>query len=133
MDFLYYVLAYDVWFYMVHRLLHVPYLYKRYHYQHHAHTHPTCHDTFTAHAVENVFSGLGIVWPFLFGCSKYHGVAAWLFCFGRGIARHDRRCAWLFGTHHLQHHITPGVNFSAVYIDWLCGTRANMRKVNRKS
>lgn len=123
MEFFVYVVAYDAWFYAAHRVLHIPWVYKRYHWQHHVHTHPEWGDTFTAHAVENAVSGLGILAPYLGGgCSGMGLLAAWAFCLARGVARHDARCAWLVGTHHLRHHTMKGKNFSSYYMDWLCGT-----------
>ena len=119
------IVSYDAWFYLVHRLLHVPCLYRRFHYQHHQKRHPTWQDTMTAHAAENAVSGLGVLWPMFLTNASMHGcLAAWLFCFARGFARHDARCAWLVGTHHLMHHTQPDANFSAIYVDWICGTVA---------
>ena len=122
LDVIQYIVAYDVWFYAVHRMLHIPWVYKQYHWQHHTHAHPKWHDTFSAHTVENAVSGLGILLPLAWGCCWKSLVIAWVFCLGRGIARHDARCAWLVGAHHLKHHTTPSKNFSSAYVDWLCGT-----------
>jgi len=128
-DFIQYVVAYDVWFYIAHRILHIPWVYKQYHFQHHMHKHPEWNDTFSAHAVENAVSGLGLFVPLAWGCSWGALMAAWVFCFARGIARHDARCAWLVGAHHLRHHTSPGKNFSSFYIDWLCGTVATSEQL----
>ena len=117
-----FLLAYDLWFYLAHRALHIPWIYKRYHYQHHAHLHPPWHHTFVAHVAENVVSGLGLLLPLAWKRSINALCVAWVVCLVRGVARHDVRCAWLVGAHHLHHHVSPGKNFSAFYIDWLFGT-----------
>jgi len=118
------VLAYDVWFYVVHRLLHVPCVYKRFHYQHHASKHPAAKDAFTASMTENVISGVGIVAPLALQTqpSMAGFMAAYIFCFFRGVLRHDVRAAWLVGHHHLQHHIDPSCNYSSWYLDVALGT-----------
>ena len=120
------VLCYDLWFYAVHRTLHIPAVYNRFHYQHHAHRNPTWQHTFAAHALENGLSGLGLFLPA--ACLPVHAgplAAAWLFCFLRGFARHDKRLPW--SQHHLEHHLSPTCNFSAMYVDYLFGTLAESR------
>jgi len=119
------VVAYDMWFYVVHRALHHPWFYKKYHAQHHRHVRPTWRDAFDSSFVENALSGLGIFVPLLL--PKWSGVGlttAWIYCFFRGLLRHDEQWAWLVGSHHLHHHLNPSVNFSSEYIDKLLGTAA---------
>lgn len=120
------VVSYDLWFYAVHRLLHSPLLYARYHSQHHQHRHPTYRETFVASTVENSVSGLGILAPLLLCPTLPVPVfaAAYAYCFVRGVLRHDARASWLVGAHHLEHHINPHVNFSSFYVDVLFGTAA---------
>ena len=121
------IVGYDLWFYFIHRVLHVPAVYKRFHYQHHAFRHPTAREAFHASVTENVLSGLGILTPVLWLRPFSAGglAAAWFICFVRGVLRHDARAAWLVGHHHLQHHLNPDCNFSAWYIDALLGTAYN--------
>ncbi len=122
------VAGYDAWFYIVHRLLHVPCLYRRFHFQHHTFKHPTFNEAFYASVTENAVSGLGIAAPIVLNkvnntsISMAGFAAAWLFCFLRGVLRHDARAAWIVGRHHLQHHIDPSCNFSSWYIDAVLGT-----------
>lgn len=81
------VLCYDLWFYGVHRLLHLPYFYTRFHWQHHAHRHPTWQHTFDAHWLENGASGLGLFLPCaLFGLDPVALALAWLACLCRGVS-----------------------------------------------
>jgi sterol desaturase/sphingolipid hydroxylase (fatty acid hydroxylase superfamily) len=122
MIFLCFVFCYDVWFYCFHRLLHIPHIYRQFHYQHHVIKHPRWQDTFVASTIENSFSGLGLLVPLLWVDLNISFFWAWLFCACRGIARHDPRCSYIVGNHHLQHHLYPNTNFSAYYIDWICNT-----------
>ena len=115
------VLCYDLWFYGVHRLLHLPYFYTRFHWQHHAHRHPTWQHTFDAHWLENGASGLGLFLPCaLFGLDPVALALAWLACLCRGVARHDPHLP--FSRHHLTHHQTVTCNYSARYIDYIFNT-----------
>lgn len=117
----FHILCYDIWFYCVHRALHLPALYSRYHFQHHAHKYPSWYHAFTAHALENALSSLGLFVPLvLTQWSADAFVTAWLVCLARGIARHDNRLP--LSAHHLEHHVTPTCNFSAAYIDYMFGT-----------
>ena len=118
------VVCYDVWFYVVHRLLHTPRLYAKYHSQHHQHMRPTYRETFVASTAENCVSGLGIFVPLL-NCSTFSlpvFAAAYLYCLVRGVLRHDSRASWLVGDHHLIHHLQPNKNFSSYYVDVIFGT-----------
>ena len=120
------VVSYDLWFYAVHRLLHTPLLYARYHSQHHEHRRPTYREAFVASTVENCVSGLGILAP-LISCPLLPVpvfAAACVYCFVRGVLRHDARASWLVGAHHLEHHLNPRGNFSSYYVDVLFGTVA---------
>ncbi len=55
-----YVVAADVWFYYVHRLLHaVPSLYRHIHACHHVQSHPTALEALNAHPLEHVVANLG--------------------------------------------------------------------------
>lgn len=124
LQFLVCVVSYDVWFYVVHRLLHTPQLYAKYHSQHHQHKRPTYREAFVASTVENCVSGLGIFAP-LIGHPTFSLPAfgvAYLYCFIRGVLRHDFRASWLVGDHHLVHHLHPHKNFSSYYVDVIFGT-----------
>ena len=119
------VVCYDVWFYALHRLLHVPWVYHRYHYQHHQHHPPTLWDAFEGSHTENLLGGLGVFVPVCVSDNADMAgfFAAFLFCFVRGVLRHDPRAVWLVGSHHLQHHADPSCNYSSWYVDTLMGTK----------
>ena len=44
------------------------------------------------------------------------------FCSIRGFMRHDNRCIWLIGNHHILHHKYPNYNYGEYWIDSICGT-----------
>lgn len=128
LHFLSCVICYDLWFYIVHRLLHLPRFYARYHSQHHQHTHPSYKESFSASTEENVVGFLGILIPLAFTseiCVPSFA-AAYIYCFVRGILRHDSRASWLVGDHHLRHHIQPSCNYSSYYVDYMFGTLADL-------
>ena len=39
------------------------------------------------------------------------------------MMRHDERCIWLIGNHHLLHHKYSQYNFGEYWLDALCGTK----------
>lgn len=117
------IISYDIWFYLSHILLHSNVLYK-YHKEHHTKMVPTYLDTYVGHALEGPFQGLGMFVPcVVLTYSYYDLLIILLFLNVRGMMRHDERCAFLIGNHHLLHHKYPNCNFGEYWIDTLCGTR----------
>lgn len=118
------ILTYDIWFYISHVMLHSRFLYA-YHSIHHS-SNPTnlqWMDTYVGHWFEGPFQGAGMFFPYFF--FQYRWVDTFLvlaFLNVRGMMRHDWRCAWLIGNHHLLHHKHPGYNYGEGWIDSLCGT-----------
>jgi sterol desaturase/sphingolipid hydroxylase (fatty acid hydroxylase superfamily) len=115
------VITYDIWFYISHVILH-KYLYKI-HRIHHITEDLKWPDTYVAHWFESPFQGFGFLAPYL--VYKY----TWLdtlvilaFLNMRGIMRHDTRCVWLVGNHHILHHKHPEYNYGEGWIDSLIGT-----------
>ena len=119
------IVGYDIWFYLSHILLHQPFLYKTIHHIHHNVSYPTMTfmDTYVGHWVEGPFQGLGLILPFVFlPWDLYSGLAALIFVNVRGMMRHDHRCSWLIGKHHLLHHKHPRYNYGEKWLDSLFGT-----------
>ena len=114
---IYYIICYDIWFYISHVFLH----YHPIHKIHHAKPYQsiTWMDAHKAHVVENVVQHLGLLVPEL---SVKKLLLAYLFICIRGMMRHDDRCSWLTGNHHLLHHKHPRYNFGEYWLDKLCGT-----------
>ena len=116
------VFCYDIWFYISHLLLHSPALY-RFHHEHHLKKIPNFLDTYAGHVLEGPFQGIGALIPF---CAYKYSVLDICIVLAilniRGMMRHDARCAFIIGNHHLLHHRHPQCNYGEPWIDCLCGT-----------
>ena len=122
--FVTHILCYDIWFYITHVLLHHKHLYYI-HKLHHSTSYKTLtyKDTHTAHVLENVVQPLGIFIPYISVHPNYTAfIIAVIFVYIRNTMRHDDRCSWLIGNHHLLHHKYPKYNLGEYWIDVLCGT-----------
>ena len=81
-------------------------------------------DTYVGHWFENLLQGIGMFFPYLFFQYSWGETLLILaFLNVRGMMRHDWRCAWLIGNHHLLHHKYPGYNYGEVWMDSLLGTK----------
>ena len=129
---LFHFVSYDIWFYISHVLLHSPYLYK-YHKQHHTKIVPTFLDTYLGHVIEGPFQSIGTFFPFVMGLkySYYDVILILVLLNTRGMMRHDERCVFLIGNHHLLHHRYPKYNFGEYWIDSICGTRYKNNEYKR--
>jgi len=117
------IVCYDIWFYISHVLLHKRSFY-RYHSEHHEYPIPTFLETYKGHWVEGPFQGIGLVVPYFFLPYSFVDIGICLFLVNlRGMMRHDERCIWLIGNHHLLHHRYPQYNFGEYWLDALCGTK----------
>ena len=125
------ILGYDIWFYISHLILHMPWFFKNIHKEHHAliPKKMTFTDAYVGHRSEGIFQGLGIFLPFaLFKYDLYDSTTiasaglALILINLRGMARHDDRSTWLIGNHHLLHHVHPNANYGEYWLDWLFGT-----------
>ena len=117
------ILAYDIWFYISHLLLHTKALYP-YHKLHHVNSEPTYLDTHIGHPLEGPFQGIGMFVPYII--FEYSFIDTFIIiCILniRGYAHHDKRGIFLVGDHHLIHHKYPNYNYGQYWIDALCGTR----------
>jgi len=117
------ILSYDIWFYISHILLHKREFYH-YHKEHHTKRIPIFIDTYLSHVLEGPIQGIGTFIPFLvydFYIADFIIIIILLNL--RGMMRHDERCVFLIGNHHLLHHKYPNYNFGEYWIDTLCGTK----------
>jgi sterol desaturase/sphingolipid hydroxylase (fatty acid hydroxylase superfamily) len=120
---LYFILCYDVWFYISHVVLHSKNFWLI-HKEHHTKTEPRFLDTYVGHWLETVFQSVGYFFPILFTNYTWtDAIVALCFLNVRGMMRHDDRCVPLIGNHHLLHHKHPNYNFGEYWMDTLCGTR----------
>lgn len=117
------IFFYDIWFYISHVLLHNRFLYH-YHNEHHTYSTPTFLETYKGHWTEGPFQGIGMFIPFFFLSYSFIEIGIIFFLLNvRGMMRHDERCIWLIGNHHLLHHKYPRYNFGEYWLDALCGTK----------
>jgi len=122
----FFILCYDIWFYLSHIILHHKYFYKFIHKEHHIVDYKIIHfkDTYVGHFFEGPFQGIGVLFPLLF----FMKFKFYLFLYAlvliniRGMLRHDNRCIWLIGNHHILHHKYPQYNFGEYWLDKLFGT-----------
>ena len=121
---IFYILSYDIWFYISHVILHNK-LYKTIHKIHHIIDYKTMiySDTYVGHFLETPFQGIGIIFPLLFiKLNLYMFLCSLLIINTRGMLRHDVNFVWLIGNHHILHHKYPQYNFGEYWLDKICGT-----------
>jgi sterol desaturase/sphingolipid hydroxylase (fatty acid hydroxylase superfamily) len=87
----------------------------------------TYNDAYEAHYVENIIQLGGILIPYMITelysqLTIFKLFVAFEIISLRGLMRHDDRCSWLIGNHHLLHHKYPNYNFGEYWIDKLCNT-----------
>ena len=122
---LFFVVSYDIWFYLSHIILHNKNFYKLIHKKHHSIDYNIINfkDAYVGHFIEGPFQGMGTLFPLIF--IKFN---LYLFLYSliiiniRGMLRHDNRFIWLIGNHHILHHKYPEYNFGEYWLDKLFGT-----------
>ena len=123
-----YILAYDIWFYISHILLHKNRFLKYIHKLHHSPYYKSMiyTDTYLAHYLETPIQSLGIITPLYFiEFNLNNFVCSIIFLNLRGVIRHDYRLIWLIGNHHILHHKYPQYNFGEYWLDYMFGTNLN--------
>jgi sterol desaturase/sphingolipid hydroxylase (fatty acid hydroxylase superfamily) len=116
------IIAYDIWFYISHVILHDREVYK-YHKQHHEKPIPQFLDTYHSHWIESPFQSLGFFVPMGFLAYSAKDILTALIILNiRGMLRHDERGVYLIGNHHLLHHLHASYNFGEYWLDSLGGT-----------
>ncbi len=118
------ILFYDIWFYFSHLLLHHPFLYCI-HSIHHSTQYKKLiySDTNVGHIIEHCFCPIGAFIPLLFNNANiYSFIISYIFIGSRAFMRHDNRCSWIVGNHHILHHKYIKYNFGEYWLDSLFGT-----------
>jgi len=121
----FFILSYDIWFYVSHILLHKINVLKKMHKEHHNVDYQVMNftQTYVAHFIETPFQGVGILFPLLFiqwePVSFFHSI---LIIQIRGMLKHDSRFIWLISNHHILHHKYPRYNYGEYWLDKLFGT-----------
>jgi sterol desaturase/sphingolipid hydroxylase (fatty acid hydroxylase superfamily) len=127
----------NIFFYIIHRLFHINYFYKRIHNIHHEFIEPVAPSALYAHPLEHIFAN---TLPFLFGylicggCSYY--ITLLLICFGSFITTiaHVNHNIDFFGDEHIFHHKYFKYNFGfGGYLDRILKTNYNKYLENNKS
>ena len=118
------IVCYDIWFYISHVVLHMAQIYELHKIHHSTPVNKLNYtSTHVAHHVENFVQLLGVFIPcFIFGCDLIALIISFILIGIRGLMRHDHRCSWLIGNHHILHHKYIKYNFGEYWIDYLCGT-----------
>ena len=120
---LYHVISYDIWFYISHVLLHHKLLYPIHKIHHNTeYKFLTFLNTGDGHIVEIPLQTVGIFAPLIFYSVSSELLWAFAVILLRGYMRHDHRCSFLIGNHHLLHHKYSSYNFGEYWIDLVCGT-----------
>ena len=126
------ILAHDTYFYWMHRLMHHPKLYRRFHLVHHKSTNPTPYTSFSFHPLESVLE-FAII-PVLTLVLPVHAAVFFLFTLWSilfnvlghtgyeispsGFTRH-RLFKWLnTPTHHNMHHHQARFNYGLYFNFW---------------
>lgn len=125
-------LVHDLYFYITHRALHIPWLYKRFHSVHHASLHPSPWASFSFHPVESLIEALPL--PLIALFLPLHPVIILLYLSAmtlsaivnhlgfevlpKGSATHPVGMWLISGTHHAGHHRYFKYNFGLFYTLW---------------
>jgi sterol desaturase/sphingolipid hydroxylase (fatty acid hydroxylase superfamily) len=124
----FHILFYDVYFYHLHRIIHIPHLFLLIHKKHHSvdNDHLTFHDAGIAHWSEQLLENVGVFLPVLvYPWNKETPWILWCsftFIYLRHLVEHEPQLSAWFGEHHILHHKHPRYNYGAFWIDWLYGT-----------
>ena len=118
------IMFYDVWFYLSHIALHnsqIYYIHKKHHNK--LYKSLTFKDGNEGHLVEHLIQKMGLFIPcFIYTFQLNSLLLSILVIEVRSLMRHDYRCCFLIGNHHLLHHKYPKCNFGEYWIDKICGT-----------
>jgi sterol desaturase/sphingolipid hydroxylase (fatty acid hydroxylase superfamily) len=119
------ILCYDLWFYTSHIILHYKIPYSKIHHEHHKQFYQILifWDAYKGNHLESIIQSFGLFVPYLLiNIPLNYLIIAGFITNLRGLIRHDNRCIWLIGNHHILHHKYPRYNYGEYWIDKLCGT-----------
>ena len=132
-------LLHDLYFYITHRLLHIPWMYRRFHSIHHASIQPSPWASFSFHPVESVIEALPI--PLFSLILPLHPVVIISYLTLMTLSAIINHLGfevmplklqrWLIsGTHHSSHHRNFNSNYGLFYTFWdrLLGTEHQPKK-----
>lgn len=111
LELFYMFIVADVLFYITHRIMHIPNIYKKYHKTHHNVTIPISISTLYVDNLDLFFNNtLPLILPSFFICSHYLTIKMWfLFIITESILSHSGYM--FFSKTHDDHHIKNNINF----------------------
>lgn len=118
------IICYDIWYYIIHYLMHTRQCYFI-HKLHHKNLPNllTYKDAYTGNIIEFPLETAGIFMPcIIIETNRSIIFFSILFIFIRNLMQHDKRFVWIVGDHHLLHHRYPFCNYGEYWIDNLFGT-----------
>lgn len=116
-----YLLYQDFTFYMMHRLAHTPFLYKRFHYIHHSHRHPSSWSVRMSHWIDSNLENIAFTIPALFfPINTYLWMICMIFTLMWGNFIHDstNKISIKFANDnadHCLHHYYGEINYNFAY------------------
>lgn len=132
LEIFFFILSYDIWFYISHILLHyIPFL-EKIHLIHHNpyYKKMTFRDTYVGHYFETIFQSIGFFFPlFFFKFNFYSFIFSIIFVNIRGMIRHDYNYTWLIGNHHIIHHKYYNYNFGEYWLDYIFNTNYKKNEI----
>jgi len=140
LDFVLCILMADVWNYTFHRLMHVPYFFRRFHKLHHEYTYTFVWVNHAFHDAEVLLFGMSVIIPPLL--LRSHVVVTWLFTSFTILHTGYQHSGYMFPfllltspIFHDAHHYLIHKNFSShtPFLDMIFGTYAPNGKAQRES
>ena len=124
-QFILYILYYDLWYYFAHRLFHTRFLYPI-HKFHHQKLTTEYYDFYTIHIMEIPVTSMGLFAAiYLHKLYIYQLLLCVLFINIRGMLSHDNKYIDYVGDHHLLHHKYYKCNYGEYWVDYIFGTLHN--------
>lgn len=132
-------ILHDLYFYLTHRLLHIPWMYRRFHSIHHASLQPSPWASFSFHPVETIIEALPIplfslilpLHPAVIICYlTLMTLSAIINHLGFEVMPQGLQKWLISGTHHSGHHRYFNYNYGLFYTFWdrLLGTEHEVKK-----
>ena len=121
-EIFFYILYYDIFYYLTHRLLHTKYFYFI-HKVHHNKIVPKYYDYYNINIIEIPITSVGLILAlYIYKIFIFQLFISLLFIHIRGILQHDEKFIYLIGDHHLKHHKYFKCNYGEYWLDYIFNT-----------